>query len=81
MNNYSIAFCFLGIVFSACISSKQSVKDPSQFKIIPFQGIDSVILGVSTVKDVRKNIGKARVRTVFRSNDFPILLGEFIKEI
>jgi len=36
---------------------------------------------VSTVKDIKKYIGKTRVRTVFRSNDFPILLGEFIKEI
>lgn len=81
MKNNIISFCFLGLAFSACKSSNHIVRDPSEFKIIPFQGIDSVVLGVSTVKDIKKHIGKARVRTVFRSNDFPILLGEFIKEI
>jgi hypothetical protein len=58
--------------------SQQSHKN---YKLIPSSGIDNICIGVSNSKDIVRYIGQTKIKRKWRSNTYPLLLGEIIHEI
>lgn len=81
MNKVIVFFIATLIFNNSCDVSKKSSEGNSNYELIPTSGIDNIKIGVSNSKDITHLLGNKKVKLKWRSNTYPLILGEFIKEI
>lgn len=67
------------IGLQGCAYTKTGVKSPKEIFILPYNGIDSIFVGISTKKDVLTQLGQTKIEHKWRPNSYPIELGEFVQ--
>lgn len=71
----------LVLAFQGCVSSRVVKPSTESITIVPFSGVDSIQVGISTKRDVMRTYGKATTKCSWRPNSYPIALGEFVQII
>ena len=67
--------------FQGCVSTKVVKPSDGKITIVPYSGVDSIQVGISTKRDVLQTFGKATTKCTWRPNSYPIALGEFVQII
>ena len=81
MNKVFIFFFAFSLLTYSCRTTRESHTNNINYKLIPFSGIDRINIGVSNSKDIVGYIGKSKIIRKWRSNSYPLFLGEISHEI
>lgn len=67
------------VVLQGCAYTRTSVRPTKEIFILPYYGVDSIFVGISTKKDVLNQLGYTKIERKWRPNSYPIELGEFVQ--